>query len=365
VLGTSRLQGACAILVLAAALPASAQPAGEPAWTKDVHLGDHGFEARTFAFDDDYDGKVTATLVRRPHQTRKRCAVLYLHGYVDYFFQKVLADFYEETLAGHGDGAGCDFFGLDLRKYGRSLPVEYPYPNFAKSLDEYFPEITKSLEFIQGEGYGWILLNGHSTGALIGARYLQDGRHKGLVNAFFLNSPFLDFNGAHVTGVEVFLARMFGWMTPHHRNPSPISRWYHVSLLESSAACRDCKGRWRFDLRLKPLRGFDVYLGWVRAVARAQRRVRKGGITQPMLVLHSTESETGEGTWQDDYGRKDLVLEVGDITKYAPRLGRHVTTRPIAGGLHDLVLSTDSVQRQMFDEIAQWLRSLPGGPLSP
>jgi pimeloyl-ACP methyl ester carboxylesterase len=140
-----------ALAVIAVSLLLAASVVGASLSTQDA--GDwradrlDGFEARTFTFPDDYDGPVTATLVRRPHEQKQPCAVLYLHGWADYFFQVQLADFFERTLV-QTAGRGCDFFALDLRKHGRSLPTGYKYPNFALDLDEYFPEITqRSLSF--------------------------------------------------------------------------------------------------------------------------------------------------------------------------------------------------------------------------
>ena len=56
---------------------------------------------------------MVATLVRLRAAAPTRRAVLYLHGFVDYFFQTHLAEFFTER--------GYDFYALDLRKYGRSL----------------------------------------------------------------------------------------------------------------------------------------------------------------------------------------------------------------------------------------------------
>jgi alpha-beta hydrolase superfamily lysophospholipase len=78
------------------------------------------YESHTIDLGTDDEGPVVATLVRRlarPNQERAerptRRAVLYVHGFNDYFFQTHLADFFAER--------GWDFYALDLRKYGRSL----------------------------------------------------------------------------------------------------------------------------------------------------------------------------------------------------------------------------------------------------
>ena len=54
-------------------------------WVQDPLLP--GFEARTLEFPDDYDGRVVATLVRLPAGDAPRGAVLYVHGFVDYFLE--------------------------------------------------------------------------------------------------------------------------------------------------------------------------------------------------------------------------------------------------------------------------------------
>ena len=353
---------AASLLLAAAVAVSSASPQAPGAWRPDSLLA--GFEARTFTFDDDYDGPVTATLVRRPHATKQSCAVLYLHGYVDYFFQVDLADFFERTLV-QTAGQGCDFFALDLRKHGRSLPAGYKYPNFALSLDEYFPEITSALDVLHGDGYTWVLLNGHSTGGLVAARYLQDGPRKDRVSALFLNSPFLDFNELQISPAAIAVTRFVAEACWHCYSGTAVSRWYARSLHRPVPECPDCDGRWTFDLRLKPIDGFRVYFGWVRAIARAQVRVREGGITQPVLILHSDRSDKGRSkAWKEEYRRADLVLNVEDITREGPKLGALVTLRPIVGGVHDLVLSDQDARVRLFDEVTAWLRSLPNGPFA-
>jgi alpha-beta hydrolase superfamily lysophospholipase len=341
----------------------TAAPAAD-AWQKDTLLGKKGFWALTFVLEPDYDGPVSATFIRRPLHRERECAVLYLHGYVDYFFQAHLADFYQDKLAGGQSGKGCDFFALDLRKYGRSLPLHYKYPNFAKNLDEYYPEITKALTMIRGEGYTFVILNGHSTGALTAARYLQDGKEKGVVNAAFLNSPFLDFNDRDLSGFEERIARIFGKIAPHSRQKSPVPLWYALSLLKPGPACRDCHGLWVFDTNLKKVDGFPVFLGWVRAIAVAQDKVRKGGIDQPVLILRSARSNDGADTiWHEEYRQADLVLDVNDMEREGKALGRQVTIRSIEGGVHDLVLSDPDPRARVFEEVTSWLRGLPGNPV--
>src|SRR5437870_3865316 len=63
------------------------------------------YESVELPLAPDEEGAVSATLVRRLVPGSRR-AVLYVHGYVDYFFQTHLADHFVE--------AGFSFYALDL-----------------------------------------------------------------------------------------------------------------------------------------------------------------------------------------------------------------------------------------------------------
>jgi alpha-beta hydrolase superfamily lysophospholipase len=57
----------------------------------------------------------------------------------------------------------------------------------------------------------------------------------------------------------------------------------------------------------------------------------------------------------------DTVLDVEQIVRRAPRLGRHVTIIRFEGGLHDLVLSAEPVRDRVFAEMRSWLGYLDAG----
>src|SRR5258708_37180751 len=102
------------------------------------------------------EGEVVATLVSRGGPSPSGKAVLYVHGFSDYFFQTHLADFYLER--------GFDFYALDLRKYGRSL-LPHQTPNFALSMSAYFEEIDEALRIIRAH-HDVVRGDGHATGGL-------------------------------------------------------------------------------------------------------------------------------------------------------------------------------------------------------
>ena len=70
-------------------------------WVADPLLGKSGYEVETVNQPDDYSGKVVSTVIRRlPEGKKPRKAVLYVHGYNDYFFQDSM---------GRGVSGGLDF----------------------------------------------------------------------------------------------------------------------------------------------------------------------------------------------------------------------------------------------------------------
>jgi alpha-beta hydrolase superfamily lysophospholipase len=134
-----------------------------PDWKPDPFLA--GFEAATLEFPDDDEGRVVATLVRLPAGDASNGPVLYVHGFVDYFFQRHMA----ERFAAEGYA----FHALDLRKYGRSL-LAHQHPNFCRNLAEYDADLSSAIDAIGGP----VLLAGHSTGGLICARYAALGARR-------------------------------------------------------------------------------------------------------------------------------------------------------------------------------------------
>ncbi|GAB4428804.1 MAG: alpha/beta hydrolase [Chloroflexi bacterium OHK40] len=319
----------------------TAPPATAPAWTPDSAL--EGFEAATIGFPPDDEGPVVATLVRRRATTPCGRAVLYLHGFNDYFFQAHLAEAY--------NAQGYDFYALDLRKYGRSLRP-WQTPNFCRDLREYYAEIDAAIDLIAGpqaDGSPWLLLNGHSTGGLTAALYAHEGTRRARVHALFLNSPFFDLNITRAQRAQAAVVTRLGARIPRLPLGGGLSPLYAQSVH------RDYHGEWEFNTAWKPINGFQAYAGWLRAIVEGQRRLQAGlAIDKPVLILHSARSVRAT-SWSDDLLRGDAVLDVAHMRRYGPGLGRDVTLVAIEGGLHDLVLSPRPVRERVFQELFAWL----------
>jgi alpha-beta hydrolase superfamily lysophospholipase len=318
------------------------QTTTDSTWSPDTALD--GFEATTFELPPDDEGPVVATLVRRRAHAPSGRAVLYIHGFNDYFFQAHLADAY--------NAHGYDFYALDLRKYGRSLRPGQT-PNFCRDLREYYPEIDAAIDVITGaDGHGWLLLNGHSTGALTAALYAHEGPRRSRISALFLNSPFF---GLNITPREQALAGVsyrVGARLPKLRIPGSLSALYGESCHRSA------RGEWEFNTEWKPLAGFPTYAGWARAIMDGQDRVQDGlRISCPVLIMHSARSLWPKA-WDDAIAGADIVLDVAHMRRYGPGLGRDVTLVAIEGGMHDLTLSAPPVRERVFAELFAWLERL-------
>ena len=310
-------------------------------WMPDVLAG---FEQSTLSGLIAADGPAAPVLVRRRCPRPSTRAVLYIHGYVDYFFQTHLADFYNQH--------GLHFYSLDLRRHGRALRAGQ-LPNYTRDIDEYLQDVDAAMQCIRSEEcIDWLLLNGHSTGGLVAALYAHRGAHRAGVNALCLNSPFLDMNLPKWKQwlLEPLLSAI-GAHLPRLRVPA-LPGLYGESLHIS------CRGEWRYNTDWKPIHGFPVYAGWLRAIHRAHAEVARGlAIQCPVLVLHAQRSAWPE-QWHVDATCTDIVLDVADITRLSPALGQQLEVCAIADGIHDLVLSQPEPRRETFQAMREWLTRL-------
>jgi alpha-beta hydrolase superfamily lysophospholipase len=310
------------------------------------------YERHTIDLGTDDEGPVVATLVRRRADRPTNRAVLYVHGFVDYFFQTHLADFFVER--------GWDFYALDLRKYGRSL-LPHQTPNFARSLTDYFPELDEAARIIREEdGHDQMLVSGHSTGGLITSLWAHSRQGRGVIDGLFLNSPFFDFNVPWVVKRPLMAAVVgVSGRTPYRKIPTASLGLYGESLHT------DHRGEWTYDLAWKPIAGFPVTAGWLNAIRRGQRRLRAGlAIDAPVLVACSTRTFRGRA-WSEDIRISDVVLDVEHIVRWAPGLGPRVTIARFDGGVHDLTLSGKEVRAVVFRELARWVDAFLPAPGTP
>lgn len=304
-----------------------------------------GYWTRTIEQPDDYSGKVVCTIIKKESLPGVKKAVVYVHGYNDYFFQSELGD----SVNAHG----YNFYAVDLRKYGRSiLPNQDAF--YCKKMKEYFADIDTTIAIARAEGNEEIILMGHSTGGLSTSLYVGDKKRKQQVDALVLNSPFLDWNfGKAMEGLAVPLVSFLGGIFPKFKvqGTSDVASGYSQSLLQKY------HGEWNYNEDWKMTFGHEKKSGWLHAIQRGHRKAQRGlKIECPILVMSSDKSFEEGTDWKEEYKSADVVLDVAEIHKYGAKLGSDVTHAYIKDGIHDLILSEKPAREEAYRTIFEWLK---------
>ncbi|WP_448629834.1 alpha/beta hydrolase [Cellulomonas soli] len=320
-------------------MTAAASPRPD-AWVVDSLVP--GWQARTLTLRPRGGRQPVATLVRRvPLTPTTAVAALHVHGYNDYVFQAHVA----EALTARG----VTFYGLDLRRCGRSTrPGDVPH--YTDDLSEYHEELEAAVRLLRDElGHERVVLVGHSTGGLSASLFAATATGRELVDALVLNSPWLDLDASWFA--RVISTRALDFWAPRDPlrvladGPSAYSHHLHVQH----------GGRWDYDLTLKPPTGFPVRAGWLRAVRRGHAQVGRGlSLQVPVLVCHAGAS--GPNTTDNpELDAQDTILDVRRIAARAPSLGDDVTCVPVPGGIHDLSLSAPGPRETYLRTVLTWV----------
>ncbi|MFZ2511488.1 MAG: alpha/beta hydrolase [Gordonia sp. (in: high G+C Gram-positive bacteria)] len=323
-------------------------------WRPDQFL-DH-FELLTLPLEPDRDAEnpISATLIRKPGGTQapQRGAVLYVHGFTDYFFQEELAEFLH--------ACGFAFYALDLRKCGRSLATHHQ-PHYATDLAVYDEELGQALDLITDElaiagAPQRVVVAGHSTGGLITPLWLDrlrgtDPARHSRIAGLLLNSPWLDLQGEALlrSGAATRVIKAVAGRRPKLLVPRELSSAYGESLHT------EANGEWTYDLERKPLEGFPVTFGWLNAVRQGQHRIHRGiEVGVPVLVLRSDKSRFSS-SYDVAVDTADCVLNVKQIAQWASFLGSRVLSVAITDARHDVFLSQQRPRERAYQAAADWL----------
>ncbi|MFI9510107.1 alpha/beta hydrolase [Nocardia sp. NPDC052566] len=318
-------------------------------WRADVLGADYQQRTLPLGPDPDGEGEAVATLVRyvpKSAGATQAPAVLYVHGFTDYFFQQHLAE--------HFAARGHRFYALDLRKCGRSLR-EGQTAHFVTDLALYDNELNESLRIIRAETEGEVLVVAHSTGGLVVSLWLDRlnaarGTVAAGVTGLVLNSPWFDLQGpAYYRTVGTPIIKALGRFRSMFELPGAKISSYGDSLHQSVA------GEWDYNLDWKPLEGFPVRFGWLRAIRNGHARLHQGlDVGVPSLILRSRITR-----FQRTYGPAvdvaDAVLDVKQIQRWSGCLGDRTNIVPIDGARHDVFLSSAQPLAQAFSELDNWL----------
>ncbi|PWD50646.1 alpha/beta hydrolase [Serinibacter arcticus] len=322
-------------------------------WAADV-LG-RGHEARTLPLADDFEGEVVTTLVRyRPELDpgrslprglgsagAQRFAVVYLHGWSDYFFNHELGPFWSDN--------GAAFYALDLRKYGRSLRAHHT-PGYVDDLATYDEDLEAALAVVEQEHPGLpVVLMGHSTGGLTVSLWAD--RHPDRLAGLVLVAPWLETQGSSVVRtlsapIVTEIAKNF----PLRLTPQIDLGFYNRTISNLH------DGEWELVAPWRPSHSFPARYGWLAAVLRGHTKVAQGlDVDVPVLVVRSAKSLISP-VWDPAMAESDIVIEVDVIAERALRIARTVTVATVPGAIHDVLLSRREVRDDAYDRIARWVR---------
>ncbi|KUI25063.1 alpha/beta hydrolase [Mycobacterium sp. IS-1742] len=318
-------------------------------WEADV-LPDYQRHTLELGRDPDGEGDLAATVVRRGRPNpQARHAVLLVHGFTDYFFHTELAD--------HLGDRGFAFYALDLHKCGRSRR-DGQTPHFTTDLARYDRELEEGLRIIGQETDGAaVLVIGHSAGGLIVSLWLDRLRRRGStarlgVTGLVLNSPWFDLQGPAVLRSAATSAALGAVSRLGKRR---VVRAPNRGGGYGATLHRDFAGEFDYNLEWKPVGGFPVTAGWIRAVRRGHARLHRGlDVGVPNLILRSDHS-VREAPDPDTIQRGDAVLDVAHIARWAGCVGNRSTIVPIADAKHDVFLSLAEPRRTAYGELDRWL----------
>ena len=297
------------------------------------------YKSQIIKLNPDYEGDVRAVLISSNHNTGNRKSVLYLHGYVDYFFHPHLGEKFNKN--------NFDFFALDLRKHGRSL-MSHQHPNYCRDIEEYFEEISIAIREINNKCESIFLL-AHSTGGLTASCYMNYGKEKSLIDGLILNSPFLDFNQSKLEKfMSKFVAQLIAKISNYAKIEGALSPAYAKSVH------KDYYGLWDFNLKWKPIKGFPTYFKWLIAIIKAQKSLLNSDIKVPILIMHSSGS-VKISKFNKEAMNNDIVLNIEDIKRVGRNLGDNVTLLKIDNAQHDIFLSSKAVREAGFTQMFTWI----------
>ncbi|MEA5455310.1 alpha/beta hydrolase [Sinomonas sp. JGH33] len=303
-----------------------------------------GFEQRALGDRTTAWGTLVRHDARPPAAGSRVPALVYVHGWSDYYFNTELARFASDR--------GWRFYALDLPEHGRSLRPG-GRPGFVPSADHYLASIGAAIDAVREEGEGSVILMGHSTGGLAVA--LEAQRRPERLAGVVLSSPWLAPYGGRTAGA------MLEWALGPHAGtqperiiPLPPRGHYWRAI------ARQAGGEWDLREDLRPRAAFPVRVGWLHGVLAAQRELAAGPrIALPALLLASTRSDTGL-MWREHMRSRDAVLAIAPMRRAAAAVCASLDEVLVDGGLHDVLLSAPAVRREAYTRLGGWLDVVAG-----
>jgi len=316
------------------------------------------FRARTFSFtgpkSTNASNQVHTTLVNHIGRPRTTKAILYIHGYTDYFFQTGLAEFFIQL--------GYRFYAVDMQNYGRSIRP-FARPTSCESISQYSQDLDIALTTMKQDGVKQVVVLAHSTGALAVSTYLTQAHtfpdreaHYGKpfpeIIGLMFNSPFLA-----LPLPPIWLNRL-AWSIRALVSALPFAflRAKKVNMYSKTLHTR-FGGDWDYRLDWKPAEGFNLSFHWLKEIIHAQHNLANDKISIPTLMCRSEISTIGKKTVEETQ-LGDGVLDVESMQAAADKAFQNLTSVMIPQGFHDLYLSKPAAREFYLSSMKKWLNDL-------
>ncbi|WP_345151227.1 alpha/beta hydrolase [Nonomuraea rubra] len=294
------------------------------------------YDITVLPMPDDFEGQVVATLVSRRAEAGSRRAVLYLHGFTDYFFQDHLAEHYVQR--------GIDFYALDLRKYGRSL-LPHQTRGLIRSVTRLLPRDRRGRADHPPRprrlGDDQRPFHGRADRAAVG----RPGARRGAWCRGWCSTA---------RSSTSTCPRRCGWRPTcsgrRCRTAAGYCRWAPEHRSTGRTLHRDEQGEWNYDLELKPLGGFSVHAMWLAAIRRGAAAAAPGpvGGHVPVLVLASSTGLRVRD-FVPEARSADIVLDPRHIARWSTSLGPARDVRADPGrAATTVVLSAEPARKQVL-----------------
>lgn len=277
------------------------------------------------------DKKTSANIVYRDIDSDK--AVLYIHGFSDFFYNEELATKYWEN-----DFA---FYALDLREHGRSIRDDGKR-FYIERVEDYFKEIDVAIYKMLAT-HNKVILQGFSMGGLVTSLYMKKGFYRSHIDAAILVSPLFKFStntfqDYFVRPVVLGLAKFFPFLK------------YSVD----TEKYKEYITRISMDHEHLNHKNIPLYFGWFRAMYDGIAQLEEGlDIKKPLLVMSSDKSEKNIANYKHN---SDILLDVNDMKSRSKLLGPDVTYIAIEDAVHDIFVSNPKSRKKAYEQLFEWIK---------